>query len=64
MDNQFDPNNKIIQLLLRGMGMEDSGKPEEASLLFLKAQSEATDDFEKFIAAYYVARHQKMYQTN
>ena len=59
MDNQFDPNNKIIQLLLRGMGMEDSGKPEEASLLFSKAWSEAIDDFEKFIAAYYVARHQK-----
>lgn len=59
MDNQFNPNNKIIQLLLRGMGMEDSGKPEEASLLFLKAWSEATDDFERFIAAYYVARHQK-----
>ena len=59
MDNQFDPNNKIIQLLLRGMGMEDSGKPEEASSLFLKAWSEATDDFERFIAAYYVARHQK-----
>ena len=59
MDNQFDPNNKIIQLLLRGMGMEDSGKPEEASLLFSKAWSEATADFEKFIAAYYVARHQK-----
>ena len=59
MDNQFNPNNKIIQLLLRGMGMEDSGKPEEASLLFLKAWSEATADFERFIAAYYVARHQK-----
>ena len=59
MDNQFNPNNKIIQLLLRGMGMEDSGKTEEASLLFLKAWSEATDDFERFIAAYYVARHQK-----
>ncbi|OUL08381.1 rRNA adenine methyltransferase [Sedimentibacter sp. SX930] len=59
MDNQFNPNNKIIQLLLQGMGMEDSGKPEEASLLFLKAWSEATDDFEKFISAYFVARHQK-----
>lgn len=59
MDNQFNPNNKIIQLLLRGMGMEDSGRPEEASLLFSKAWSEATADFEKFIAAYYVARHQK-----
>ena len=59
MDNQFNPNNKLIQLLLQGMGMEDSGKPEEASLLFLKAWSEATADFERFIAAYYVARHQK-----
>ena len=59
MDNQFDPNNKIIQLLLRGMGMEDNGKPEEAILLFIKAWSEATDDFERFIAAYYVARNQK-----
>jgi rifampin ADP-ribosylating transferase len=59
MDNQFDPNNKIIQLLLRGMGMEDSGKPEEASLLFDEAWSEATADFERFIAAYYVARNQK-----
>lgn len=59
MDNQFDPNNKIIQLLLQGMGMEDSGKSEEASLLFSAAWSEAIDDFEKFIAAYYVARHQK-----
>lgn len=59
MNNQFDPNNKIIQLLLSGMGMEDSGNPEEASLLFYKAWSEATADFEKFIAAYYVARHQK-----
>lgn len=59
MANQFDPNNKIFQLLLRGMSMEDSGKPEEASLLFLEAWSEATDDFEKFIAAYYVARDQK-----
>ena len=59
MDIQFDPNNNIIKLLLRGMGMEDSGKPEDASSLFLKAWSEATDDFERFIAAYYVARHQK-----
>jgi len=59
MDNQFDPNNKIIQLLLRGMGMEDSGNPEEARLLFDEAWNEATADFEKFIAAYYVARHQR-----
>lgn len=41
------------------MAMEDKGKPEEASRLFLQAWNEATEDFEKFIAAYYVARHQK-----
>lgn len=41
------------------MGMEEKGKPEEASKLFLQAWGEATNDFEKFIAANYVARHQK-----
>ncbi len=59
MNIQFDPNNNIIKLCLSGMGMEDSGKPDEASILFLKAWREATDDFERFIASYYVARHQK-----
>src|SRR5207253_1547734 len=53
------PNNKIIKLCLQGMGMEEEGKPEEASRLFLQAWNEAGDDFEKFIAAHYVARHQK-----
>jgi len=41
------------------MDMEGKGKPEEAGGLFLQAWSEATNDFEKFTAAYYVARHQK-----
>jgi len=41
------------------MDLEEKGKPEEASRLFLQAWNEATNDFEKFIAAYYVARHQK-----
>ena len=38
--------------------MEGKGKPEEASRLFLQAWNEATNDFEKFTAAHYVARHQ------
>ncbi len=41
------------------MDMEGKGKPEEASRLFLQAWNEATNDFEKFTAAHYVARHQK-----
>jgi rifampin ADP-ribosylating transferase len=39
--------------------MEEQGKPREAGSLFLQAWNKATNDFEKFIAAYYVARHQK-----
>lgn len=40
------------------MALEENGEFEEAKDLFLLAWNEATDDFEKFIAAYYVARHQ------
>jgi tetratricopeptide (TPR) repeat protein len=56
---EFNPNNSVVQLCLQGMDMEEKGKPEEASSLFLQAWNEATNDFEKFTAAYYVARHQK-----
>lgn len=41
------------------MGMEETGEPEQAERLFLQAWNESTNDFEKYIAAYYVARHQK-----
>jgi hypothetical protein len=58
MMNQFDPRNKIVMLCIQGMGMEDNGKPEEAVKLFLKAWNESTGDFERFLAAYFVARHQ------
>jgi len=56
---EFNPNNAIVKLCLQGMSMEDNNKPAEASDLFLKAWQEATNDFEKFLAAYYVSRHQK-----
>jgi rifampin ADP-ribosyltransferase len=55
----FDPNNKVIKLCIQAMDMEGKDKPEEASRLFLQAWNEATNDFEKFTAAYYVARCQK-----
>ena len=41
------------------MDTEGKGNAEEASRVFLQAWNEATDDFEKFTAAYYVARHQE-----
>lgn len=51
---EFNPNNNVVKLCLQAMGVEED-KPEEASKLFLQAWNEATDHFEKFIAAYYVA---------
>jgi hypothetical protein len=54
----FDPNNHVVKLCVQGIDMEGKNKPEEASKLFLQAWNEATNDFEKFIAAHYVARHQ------
>ncbi len=56
---EFNPNNNIVKLCLGGMGMEEKGKPEEASQLFQHAWDQATSDFEKFIASHYLARHQK-----
>ncbi|MFZ2804059.1 MAG: NAD(+)--rifampin ADP-ribosyltransferase [Patescibacteria group bacterium] len=56
---EFNQNNNIVRLCLRGIGMEKIGKPEEARKLFLQAWEESVYDFEKFISAYFVARHQK-----
>lgn len=55
---EFNPTNPIVQLCLQGMGLEEKGNTEEAGKLFLQAWNEATDDFEKFTASYYVARAQ------
>lgn len=55
---EFSPFNRIVKLCLQGMGFEEKGRPEEASEIFVQAWNEATNDFEKFLAAYYVARHQ------
>lgn len=56
---EFSQNNAVVKLCLHGMEMEEKGKAEEASKLFLQAWNEATNDFEKFISSHYVARHQK-----
>jgi rifampin ADP-ribosylating transferase len=56
---EFNLNSNIIKLCVQGIAMEEKGKPEEAGRIFLQAWNEATDDFEKFTAAHFVARHQK-----
>jgi hypothetical protein len=56
---EFNPHNHIVKLCIQGMGMEEKGNLEEAGKIFLQAWNAATNDFEKFLAAHYVARHQK-----
>ena len=55
---EFNPNNPIIQRCLQGMAMEESGRADEASNIFSEAWKEATNDFEKFLTAHFMARHQ------
>ena len=55
----FDTNNKIVKLCSEGMELEGRGRKEDALILFQQAWDEATNDFEKFTAAHYVARHQE-----
>ncbi len=55
---EFSPFNHIVKLCIQGIGLEENGMPEEAGKIFLRAWNEATDDFEKFLAAYFVARGQ------
>lgn len=54
----FTPSNPLVQLCIQGMQAEGKGDLESARRLFLQAWSEAADDFERFIAAHFVARHQ------
>ena len=54
---QFDPNNPIVKLCAEGMNFE--GEAAKALQLFQRAWDESTNDFEKFISAHYLARHQK-----
>lgn len=55
---EFNPSNPIVRYCLQGMALEEQGQTEDAGQLFLRAWEEATHDFEKFIAAYYLAQRQ------
>jgi Rifampin ADP-ribosyl transferase len=55
---EFDPNNSIVRLCLRGMEMQERRETEQATKLFSQAWGEATYEFEKFLAAYFSMRCQ------
>src|SRR4051812_32087629 len=54
----MDPNNAVVKLCAQGMEEESKGNAEEAAALFEQAWIKSTNDFERCIAAHYVARHQ------
>lgn len=54
----YDPNNKIVKLCAQGMELEGQGRNVAALQRFEEAWEAASNDFEKFTAAHYVARHQ------
>ncbi|AKK74087.1 rRNA adenine methyltransferase [Chryseobacterium gallinarum] len=56
---EFSPFNKVVKLCIQGMSAEEQGKPEEAVRFFMQGWKEADNDHEKFLAAYYMARHQR-----
>lgn len=55
---EFSPFNNVVKRCIQGMDMEEKNKPEEALKLFLQGWNEATNDFEKYLAAYYISRSQ------
>lgn len=55
----FDPDNRVVKLCAQGMDLEGQGNQGAAHQVFMQAWDEATSEVEKFIAAHYVARHQK-----
>ena len=54
----MDPDNPVIRLCADGMSAETAGRTDEAQGLFEQAWAIATDDYERCVAAHYVARHQ------
>lgn len=57
---EFSPSNPIVQLCIQSMIAEEKGNAEEAGKILHQAWSDATNDFEKFLAAHAIARHTKL----
>lgn len=56
---EFSPFNPVVKYCLQGMAQEEKGNTAAAIELFLNAWNAASNDFEKFLAAHYIARQQK-----
>nr|WP_276090391.1 NAD(+)--rifampin ADP-ribosyltransferase [Pedobacter sp. JY14-1] len=58
MNTDFHPDNAIVKLCMQGMKLEEQGQLEEARDTFLHSWHSATNDFERFLAAWFIARLQ------
>ena len=54
----MDTNNPVVKLCAQGMQAEGTGELAAAKTCFGQAWAEASDDWERCVAAHYVARHQ------
>jgi hypothetical protein len=54
----IDPANPVVRLCADGMSAEAEGRADVAKSLFEQAWEAAADDYERCIAAHYLARHQ------
>lgn len=55
----FSPFNPIVKLCIAGMAREEAGDKIVAVEFFQQAWNEASGDFEKYLAGYYLARVQQ-----
>ena len=55
---EFNPANNVVKLCIQAMDIEARGLKDDAGKLFLQAWNEAANDFEKFLAAHFMARQQ------
>lgn len=55
---EFSPGNPIVKLCLQALAAAEKGTAEEALQISQRAWSEASNNFEKFMAAFFVAKHQ------
>ena len=59
MKFEFNANNNIIKLCMKGMLEGEKGNKEEASQSFKRAWDEASNEYERFISSYFIAKDQK-----
>lgn len=55
---EFSPENKIVQQCIQGMALAANDQQEAARLCFEQTWDEAMVNWEKFLAAYFIARVQ------